>query len=445
MDAGSSSYSQTIQSKGPFVLNFDYARFRNDSTSTYLEVYYSFYAGSISFTPADTGYRGAVMLTTVIRRKSDGDTLVLQRRKLPILVADTSEATRRLVFVEQSGFPLPHDEYVLEVFAADFLDPAKKDSIRLPLTLTRYADGVVGSDIELCSEVRDAAGTPTAFTKNSLDVVPNPSLVFGAGTYPVLFHYVELYNLDTAMVYLVTAQVLDPKTETVMRTDQRKKHYTGRNSVEAGHSNVGSIKSGRYYYRLTLSDTIGHRYFQTEKKFYLDNPHIKRVQSPGATTNVRDLVVMVADELADEFRKAKYVATNAEIKTFAEIKSAEGRRTFLAKFWSEIEKDRPPLFGIRRADYLQRIGEANKRFRTTSREGWQSDRGRVFVLYGDPDEIERYPSTGEAKPYEIWHYYKIENGVEFDFVDRSGFGDYILLNSTKRGETQDAQWQRFLH
>ena len=38
----------------------------------------------------------------------------------------------------------------------------------------------------------------------------------------------------------------------------------------------------------------------------------------------------------------------------------------------------------------------------------------------------------------------VENGVEFDFVDRSGFGEYQLVNSTKRGEMRDDDWQRYL-
>lgn len=441
----SSTYGQIVRSRGPFIINLDYARFRNDSSSTYLEVYSSFYSGSIALTPVDSGFKGVVMMTTVIRTKDTDDTLVLQRRRMPISVPDTSAISRRSVYIVQSGFALPNNEYVLEVFASDSLDSSKKDSIQLPIMLTRYAQGVTGSDIELCTNIGNATGKHTTFTKNSLEVVPNPSVVFGATTYPVLFRYTELYNLDTATTYVVTAQVLDPTTNKAMRVEQKRKKYSSQNSVEAGLSNVGSIRSGRYYYRVTLSDTLGHDYFQTEKRFYLDNPHIKQAQLPASSVKAAELAGMTAEDLADEFRRAKYLATDAEIKTFAAITTADGRREFLAKFWTEIEGDRPPLHGVQRAEYLHRVEAANQRYRSSSREGWRSDRGRVFVLNGDPDEIERFPSSGDVKPYEIWHYYKIENGVEFDFVDRSGFGDYILVNSTKRGEIQDDQWQRYLH
>jgi hypothetical protein len=48
------------------------------------------------------------------------------------------------------------------------------------------------------------------------------------------------------------------------------------------------------------------------------------------------------------------------------------------------------------------------------------------------------------KPYEIWFYNEIEGGVQFIFGDISGFGNYELLHSTKRGEVNDPDWERRL-
>jgi hypothetical protein len=90
------------------------------------------------------------------------------------------------------------------------------------------------------------------------------------------------------------------------------------------------------------------------------------------------------------------------------------------------------------------VSVVNKRYGSISREGWQSDRGRVYLLYGEADDIQRFPSSDDAKPYEVWEYNQIENGVVFVFIDRSGFGDYQLVHSTKRGELQDEGWERYL-
>lgn len=87
---------------------------------------------------------------------------------------------------------------------------------------------------------------------------------------------------------------------------------------------------------------------------------------------------------------------------------------------------------------------ATERYSNYTRKGWRTDRGRVFILYGKPDEVERHPSEGVIKPYEIWYYYQIENGVQFVFVDKNGFSDYELVHSTKRGEFTDEGWERYL-
>jgi hypothetical protein len=63
-------------------------------------------------------------------------------------------------------------------------------------------------------------------------------------------------------------------------------------------------------------------------------------------------------------------------------------------------------------------------------------------MYGEPDEIERFPSELDKKPYEIWHYNSIEGGVIFVFGDVTGFSNFELLHSTKRGELRDDNWMR---
>ena len=78
------------------------------------------------------------------------------------------------------------------------------------------------------------------------------------------------------------------------------------------------------------------------------------------------------------------------------------------------------------------------------RDGWKTDRGRVYVLYAEPDEVQRFPSSENAKPYEKWNYNQIESGVLFVFIDLTGYGDYTLVHSTKRGELQDESWQQRL-
>ena len=90
------------------------------------------------------------------------------------------------------------------------------------------------------------------------------------------------------------------------------------------------------------------------------------------------------------------------------------------------------------------IERANLVYRGTFREGWRTDRGRILLIYGEPDEYDRYPFSNDNKAYEIWRFFSVQGGVEFIFVDRRDMGDYELVHSTARGELYDPEWTRWI-
>ena len=439
----SMGWAQKPAQKQNFVLNLDYSKFRNNDSSGYIEIYYGFYPSLISYGIRDGRRMGVLKVNTRIVDPKSGMFLVNILSTVLVPPPDSNQMPSRTVSISQAGHALPFGDYRLDVFVADSNSPARKDSISLPVSIKSYGSAASISDLELASSLRNSDQKNDLYYKNSLEVIPNPTLVFGAASHPMMFHYCEVYNLDTSQTYVIKTQIVGPDGK-LAKESSKARHFGVRNAVEAGMSNVASLPSGKYRLRLVLVDERGTTSTQTEKTFYAYNPHIQTATIAASSIKASELAGMTAAELADEFSKAQYMATDQEIKTFAQISSEEGRREFLAKFWSEVEAGRLGKAGIMRTVYLQRILNAEQRYHAMGRAGWRTDRGRVLVLYAEPDEIERFPSSQDSKPYETWHYYSIENGVDFIFVDRSGFGDYVLVNSTKRGELQDTDWQRFL-
>jgi GWxTD domain-containing protein len=436
-------HAQLIVPRSPFLLNVDYARFQQDSQSGYLELYYGFYPKLVTLQASGGTFRGGIQLRTLLTNASTGEVLRNEHALLPVSVADTSDRATRNSIVTQAGVILPFGTYRLRVTASDSLTPARRDSIELMITLDPPSTALAISDLELCSEIKSSTNTSDPFYKNSLEVIPHPPLVFGVTSAPVVFKYAELYNVRPQQPYTLSTQIVDAAGN-VVREASKSRSYTGGNAVEVGTTNVTSIASGRYTYVFRVSDAGGAEVARSEKTFYIYNPHIQPTPASAVVVKSAELAGLSAEELAEEFRQAQYYATDEEIRTFARLTDAGARREFLAKFWVEVEKgrmDRPPM---RRTDYLRRISIANERYRSQAREGWRTDRGRVFMLYGEPDAIERFPSSTENKPYEIWHYYQIESGVQFVFVDRTGFSEFVLVHSTKRGEFRDDTWQRML-
>ncbi len=68
----------------------------------------------------------------------------------------------------------------------------------------------------------------------------------------------------------------------------------------------------------------------------------------------------------------------------------------------------------------------NRNFSYTRKEGWKTDRGRVFIVFGPPDRVERgTPSRYTQGDYEVWYYDELRE--KFVFLDEYGFGDFRLV------------------
>jgi GWxTD domain-containing protein len=151
---------------------------------------------------------------------------------------------------------------------------------------------------------------------------------------------------------------------------------------------------------------------------------------------------MSEEELDDLFAKSVYIASEAEKDRYEALTTVEAKREFMYTFWRARDENPSDDRNQYYQDYLKRIAESNAKFTAAKKDGWKTDRGRVYLIYGPPSEIERYPNQIETKPYEIWRYESLEGGVSFVFGDITGFNDYQLLHSTKRGELRDDSWQR---
>jgi GWxTD domain-containing protein len=188
---------------------------------------------------------------------------------------------------------------------------------------------------------------------------------------------------------------------------------------------------------------LGNQAVTSSKKFFVYNPDVQVVDSieSSATSSISSMFgAMSEEEIDDLFMKSKYIATSEEIEKYKKLSNLEGKRTFMNEFWKRRDDNPYTPENEFFKEYLNRIEIANQRYGAMGRTGWKTDRGRVYLLYGEPTEIQRYPNQLDSRPYEIWQYNGIEGGVFFVFADLTGFSDYQLVHSTKRGEIRDDNW-----
>ncbi|MDQ6786333.1 MAG: GWxTD domain-containing protein [Acidobacteriota bacterium] len=119
----------------------------------------------------------------------------------------------------------------------------------------------------------------------------------------------------------------------------------------------------------------------------------------------------------------RYIATDAEKQSFSQLKTDEEREQFIESFWQRRDPKPETKENEFRREYYNRIAYANQNFAFGETVGYLTDRGRVYIIHGKPDEIQKNGSV------EVWTYKSLAgvgNNIKFEFVDTAKNGDFRL-------------------
>jgi len=435
--------SSFAKNKSNFGFDFDFAQFGYDSTSNYIEFYYSFNQNDLSVNKNDTSMYVQGDLKISIIDTASGKLLVDKDWKVVNEIKDTSEINRGLVGV--LGFVISKGTYKINIVGSDAADSDHSKSITDYLSVAPlWKDKVSISDLQFATRIiPNSPNKKSIFYKNTYEIIPSIMNVYGDNQ-PVLFYYLELYNLKTlpqgtfkleSVVYNSRGKVVSNKTKIISNSVNSR--------VEVGTVVLNKFPTDSYTLTEALLDSVANIGISSSKRFYVFNPSIPLPDTAyaGNTSSLAsEFSVMSEDEIDKIFAESKYIAASNEIEQYEGLKTLEGKRKFIYEFWKS--RDTNPATALNEAylDYMNRVHKCNERFSYMGREGWKSDRGRVYLMYGEPSEIERFPNEQNTKPYEIWHYNEIQGGVIFVFADLTGFSRYTLVHSTMRGEVSDQNW-----
>ena len=136
-----------------------------------------------------------------------------------------------------------------------------------------------------------------------------------------------------------------------------------------------------------------------------------------------------------------YIITNEERQAWKKLTTDEEREQFIESFWERRNPNPGSPENEFKEEYYRRIAYANEHY-ASGIPGWKTDRGRIYIMYGPPDEIESHPSGGtyyrppeegggqtSTYPFEDWRYRYIDgigNNIILEFVDPSMSGEYHL-------------------
>lgn len=427
-------------------ISADYASFPSSDSLCYVQAYLTTFQGSLQYLPQENGSFKAEF-STELEVRSDTTLIESRAHKYVNTATDTSQLQALNQIVDIFNLQLPHGTYKAKMVITD-LNSHKKGEYRFDLTTMEYKPSFGLSDIELCTQIKQDT-TQNMFFKNGLRVVPNPRAVFDMFN-PLLYYYMELEHLSYEQGknnnYAFGYNITNAAGDTVRRKKSQLKSVAAPRLVEIGGMNVIALPKGVYFFNVQVTDLASGITQRESKKFVVYKPSKKKEQDALATgKDIEDHYLGMTDkELDREFKQAMYLVTSTDRKVYKQLTNLTAKQKFLTRFWRNQDAQNKLVPGTFRRVYLQRVEIANQKYHSMGREGWQTDMGRVFILYGEPDEYERNPNSIDMIPHVIWHYHNLEGGAMFVFADQEGFGNYRLIHSDYRKELQNPNWQELI-
>lgn len=342
---------------------------------------------------------------------------------------------------EHTKFIIRPGEYRVEVEVVDLVS-LRYQVEEFLMKPKAFEAGEIGvSDIIIASRIERADSSIKEFNFNGLLVLPNSERLFGE-TNPVVFYYAEIYNLpgSTGSTYSIKREILDD-TRTAVKTLDTKTHKVLQpDVVDVDRFSIATLRTGTYTLVLTVTDDSTGQLASSERKFWVYRPEeIAAATTPSSIPGL-NLDEMTDQEVKDELKMISYIVPSKVQSQIREL-SPTGMKTFLLNFWLANDPDKTTPINELRDEYMKRVKEVDIRYGAFKREGWRTDRGRVYLMLGEPSHIEDHPfEASEGKAYQVWTYDNVEGGVLFVFVDRNGYGDYVQVHSTKSGELSNYSW-----
>ncbi len=281
------------------------------------------------------------------------------------------------------------------------------------------------SDIEFLSGFEKPDSTNVSkFQKNEKIHFINPSHIYTAGI-DDFFIYYEM-NLTEKLIFSKKIIITKNDKEIFNKNSEIK----GKKSKQQIYEKIDIDKFKEGYYEITiiLFERKSGKYYTISDFFSIKEQRMKNIQ--------------IFPDIEKEFLLIKYFINTNRVKIWKTLTKV-GKQNFIKRFWDTNNADNHNFHNLIR----ERVQFANKNY-SAFKNGWQTDRGRIYIKYGAPDEIVK-KETGlytkyTQKKYQIWKY-RTHNYYTFIFFDLYANGSFDLIYSDyDEDEISISDWKNYL-
>lgn len=301
-----------------------------------------------------------------------------------------------------------------------------------------------------CSDIKWVSqNTRKGRTINRSDLLPMVTNDFFANEDTLRF-YQEFYFLNTMLEdRFFIRSVLYQGEQRIPTTQTSERNKIARNfNAHWETLYIGKLPSNSYFLQVEILNKTGKPVYSYRKKFYVYNSRVesdfKAVVAGGYGTEIFN---QYTEDTLDYFiQTLMFKATDQEMNFARVLETYEQKKNFIYSFFDKRKKRDQKIIAMWKG-HLAVLDYVNENFDSSLRPGWQTDRGRVFIQYGIPNDVDRYPAESSVVPYEIWSYNRIgaQSNLQFVFYDPDlATNEYPLLHSNKYGELNNPRWQSML-
>lgn len=389
-----------------------------------------------------TGGQAAYRVAAAVR---DSNGLELLKQSWAETVAANLVHVPGALATEHIAFAARPGRYTIEVAVTD---SATSRVTRQRVEMEAFPGRPAASDLLLASGLRAAGGSDTVprdgeirkgavFAQTSGAVVLTPQQA-------QLGYYEELYA-ERAESATVTLRVLNLAGRQIVAAQPQRIGLAAGGGVAQGLVDLGGLPPGRY--RVVTVAALAESTVERRAEFGMTGfETVAKLAQLTRPAGGGDMFASLSEASLDSlYAPLIYLMRPSEQGVYSTL-TLEGKQNYLRRFWAS----RNPNPGAASNEAMERfyayVRDATLRFResgTSQVPGWRTDRGRIFIRYGPPDEMLNRPQSGPTKPYEVWKYTR-GRARKFIFLDLTQFGNYTLIWTDDRTEPTLPNWDVLL-
>ena len=424
-----------------------HASFYAPEQGPYIETYLSILGRSIQFVKNDNGKFQGTVLVTMLFKQNDS---IKEFRKYD-LKTDEIEDTTHINFIvfDQQRVALANGNYVMELSIDDKNNDLPQFVAKDEIALNYDNKNLELSDIELIESYTPATET-SLMAKSGYDFLPFQDYYYPQNMNKIRY-YAEIYNSSTVFVpkspFAVASSIEWLETGKLIENYFRlKREITDQVNIVFNEFDITELPTGHYNIVLSVRDKENKEIASQSIYFQRSNPGVKYNTNALQNVVVANSFVSKLNQpdTLKEFVRMCFPISSSNERIFIRYNLATCNlsimQQFFLDFWMQRNQVDPEGAWLK---YYYTVLGVNQEFGSTNKKGYETDRGRVYLQYGSPNQRIIEPSSG-AKPYEIWQYYHYGKQTDLKFVfytpDRS-INDYQLAHSTAIGEVKNVNWQ----